>query len=92
MPMSFEQRLRVPADVLVSDLDGETVLLNLKTESYYGLDKIGTRMLTAVTAADSVEEAYNKLSREFDVERAQLRKDLADILDNLLDNGLLEVQ
>ena len=90
--MQFDQRLRVPGNVLVSDLDGETVMLSLKTESYFGLDKIGTRMLAVVTAADSVEAAFNVLSDEFDIDHEQLRQDLAGILGNLMENGLLEVQ
>lgn len=90
--MRFDQRLRIPDDVLVSGLDGETVMLNLQTEAYYGLDKVGSRMLEAVTSAESVEAAYNALTAEFDVDQEQLRADLSEILASLLENGLLEIQ
>jgi hypothetical protein len=92
MTVTFDQRLRVPGDVLISDLDGETVMLNLKSEAYFGLDKIGSRMLGAVTAADSIDEAFTTLSSEFDVDPAQLREDLAEILDVLVEHGLLEAE
>ena len=92
MSVTFDSRLRVPEDVLVSDLDGESVILNLKTESYFGLDTIGARMWTAVTNGRTVQEAYDALAEEFDVDPARLREDLVRILDNLLDHGLLEVQ
>ena len=92
MPVTFDSRLRMPEDVLVSELDGESVILNLKTESYFGLDEVGARMCTAVASAGSVQDAYDTLADEFDVDPARLREDLSKLLDNLLEHGLLEVQ
>jgi hypothetical protein len=92
VPVTFETRLRVPEQVLVSDLDGESVILNLRTESTFSLDAIGTRMLTAVTTADSVQAAYDTLVEEYDVEPQLLRDHLVEMLDHLLEHGLLEVQ
>jgi hypothetical protein len=91
MPLTFDKRVRVPDDVLVSDLDGESVILNLKTESYFGLDKVGVRMWAAVTSAESIQAAFEQLADEFDVDPTQLREDLIETIDNLLELGLLEV-
>ena len=91
MPLTFESRLRMPDDVLMSELDGEFVILNLKTESYFGLDTVGARMFAAVTNAGSVQDAYDHLAEEFDVDPERLRSDLVRLLDNLLDHGLLEI-
>ncbi len=89
--MTFQTRLRVPEQVLVSDVDGESVILNLRTEALFSLDAVGTRMLTAVTTADSVQAAYDRLIEEYDVEPELLRDDLVDMLDSLFEHGLLEV-
>ena len=91
MTVAFEGRVRIPEDVLVSDLDGESVILNLKTESYFGLDEVGARMWAAVTTADSIEAGVTALTAEFDVEPSELRKDLSELLDTLLEHGLLEL-
>jgi hypothetical protein len=90
MPVTFDTRLRMPEDVLLSELDGEAVILNVKTESYFGLDDVGARMLAAVTSAESVQEAYDGLAGEYDVDPGRLRNDLAQLLDNLIEHGLLE--
>ena len=37
-------RLRIADDVVVRDLAGESVLLNLSTGTYFGLDAVGTRL------------------------------------------------
>jgi len=92
MAVAFDARLRPPDDVLLSELDGECVILNLKTEAYFGLDEIGTRMWTAITTADSVQAAYESLRTEYDVDPDALRADLAEIVDALLEHGLLEVR
>jgi len=39
----FADRATVPTNVLIRFLDQESVLLNLNTEKYFGLDSVGTR-------------------------------------------------
>jgi hypothetical protein len=89
--VAFSDRVVVPSHVLVRHLDGETVLLNLETEKYFGLDSMGTRMWEVVTRLPRVEAAYQTLSDEFDVEPDVLRTHLAGLLDQLVENGLLHV-
>lgn len=88
---SFTERASVPTHVLVRFLDGESVLLNLATERYFGLDETGTRMWQAVTAAPTIEVAYQQLFDEFDVDAQVLRMNLSDLLDRLVENGLLSL-
>ena len=89
--IAFSDRVEVPAGVLVRHLDGETVLLNLETEKYFGLDSTGTRMWELVTRLPSIESAYAELREEFEVEPEELRKHLAELLGQLVENGLLKV-
>ena len=89
--VEFSDRVMVPVHVLVRHLDGETVLLNLETEKYFGLDTTGTRMWELATHLPSVEAAYGKLSEEFEVEPEVLRKHFAELLGQLVENGLLQV-
>lgn len=89
--LSFSERVEVPKHVLVRFFDKETVLLNLESEIYYGLDETGTRMWQAVTAAPSIENAYAELLSEFEVEAELLRQNLSELLGRLIDLGLLRV-
>jgi|KBSSwiStaDraftv2_1062776.scaffolds.fasta_scaffold21565_3 hypothetical protein len=86
-----KSRIRVPPDVLVSDVGGESVFLNLKTESYFGLDDVGTRMWKLLTEGGTVESAYQALLTEYDIDEAQLSNDLDELVQKLVDNGLVEV-
>jgi Coenzyme PQQ synthesis protein D (PqqD) len=88
--VTFSDRVVVPSYVLVRHLDGETVLLNLETEKYFGLDGTGTRMWEIATHAPTIEAAYGKLQEEFEVEADVLRDHLAELLGQLVANGLLK--
>jgi hypothetical protein len=90
--VSFADRASVPSQVLVRFLEGESVLLNLDTERYFGLDSTGTRMWKAVTVAPDIKTAYEELLGEYDVDPQLLRSNLTDLLGQLLENGLLEVR
>jgi hypothetical protein len=89
--VSFTDRAAAPAHVLVRFLDRESVLLNLETERYFGLDETGTRMWQLVTDSPNIDLAYQELLAEFDVEPELLRSNLAELLSRLVDNGLLQV-
>lgn len=89
--LELSDRVIAPAHVLVRHLDGESVLLNLQTEKYFGLDSTGTRMWEVVTTSPSIQSAHATLSREFDAEPALLRNHLIELLNQLVDHGLLQV-
>jgi Coenzyme PQQ synthesis protein D (PqqD) len=90
--VSFADRAEVLPHVLVRFLDKESVLLNLETERYFGLDETGTRMWKLLTSAPNIDAAYQELQNEFDVESELLRLHLTELLGLLVKNGLLQIQ
>jgi len=82
--------IHIPDDVVFRDLAGEAVLLNLSTGTYYGLDAVGTRIWHLLAAQGTTEEVVNTLLDEFEVEESQLRRDVDDLIRQLLDKGLLK--
>ena len=89
--VSFLHRVVVPSDVLVRILDREAVLLNLQTERYFGLDETGTRMWQLLAEAPRIEHAYDLLLAEFEVEPELLRANLSELIDKLVENGLVQL-
>jgi hypothetical protein len=85
-------RVTVPAHVMVREIQGESVLLNLNSERYFGLDEVGTRMWATLATSASVQAAYEVLLGEYDVEAEQLRQNLQELIAKLVENGLLEVR
>ena len=89
MTVSFTDRVAVPEGVLISHLQEESVILNLESERYFGLDDVGTRFLTVLTTSESLEAAYETLSSEYEVDPQVLRRDLLALVEKLVDQGLL---
>lgn len=92
MTVSPEQQFRAPADVLINVVEGQSVLLNLKSERYFGLDEVGTAMWHALTTSPSLAAACERLLAEYEVEAERLRRDLAELASQLVAEGLLEVR
>ena len=89
MTISFSDRVTIPEGVLISNLQDESVILNLDSERYFGLDDVGTRILSVLTTSESIEAAYHKLSEEYDVDRQELRQDLLELVEDLVKQGIL---
>lgn len=91
MAVSLASRVTVPPSVLVSNVGEESVLLNLDSERYFGLDPVGTRMWEVLGTLGTVESAYEALLAEFDVDPERLRHDLYELIEKLREHGLIEV-
>jgi hypothetical protein len=91
MSISFSDRVKIPDDVLISKLQEESVILNLDSERYYGLDDVGTRMLAVLTTSDSIEAAYQTLVKEYEIEAHVLRQDLLELVEELVEQGLIHI-
>ncbi len=89
--LTFKDRAAAPTHVLVRFLDQESVLLNLETEMYFGLDETGTRMWQLVTTAPNINAAYQELLAEYDVHPELLRENLTELVGHLVEHGLLQV-
>lgn len=82
-------RLRIADDVVFRDLAGESVLLNLSTGTYFGLDAMGTRLWHLVGEHGSSALVIETLLAEYDVDALRLQKDVEGLIDQLLAKGLL---
>jgi len=92
MEITLTMRAIVPADVLVQELQGESVLLNVKSGRYFGLDEVGTRMWAVLTTAESLQAAGETLLAEYDVDAERMQRDLQNLVEKLVEHGLVEVQ
>ena len=80
----------VPEAVITRELDGETILLNLESGIYFGLDKVGTDVWRAILSVGTLGDALDLVQAEYDVEPAVLRGDFLRLVDELLAKGLLQ--
>ena len=87
---TLNDRVSVPDTVVSRELDGETVLLNLDTGIYFGLDAVGTDMWRALLEHGSLADAFGHVGARYDVQPDVLRDDLLLFARQLLAKGLLQ--
>jgi hypothetical protein len=85
-------RARLPQHVVHRTFVAETVVLNLRTGKYHGLNVTAGRMLEALESAPTVDDSVADLAAEFGVEEEQIRTDLLTLCRGLLERGLIEIE
>lgn len=78
--------------VLFRELDGESVLLDLRSQKYFGLDEVGTRIWQLLGELQDVEAVQAALLDEFEVAPERLHRDLRSLLDQLAADRLIELE
>lgn len=87
--MNIADRLEVSPDVVAREVGGETMLLDLASGTYFGLDAVGSRVWQALEDGGSLAEACDKVAAEYDVARDQLESDVLVLAGRLLEQGLV---
>jgi hypothetical protein len=92
IPKLTEESLVVASPEQVSaDLGEEAAILHIANGIYYGLDPVGARVWALVQEPRTIREVKRTLLQEYDVEAGQCERDLFELLEKLLDAGLLQV-
>lgn len=84
------RRIVPAADVLSQTVVGESVLLDLRSQKYFGLNEVGTRAWQLLQESSDVAAIQARLLAEYAVAPEQLERDLDDLLARLLQAGLVE--
>ena len=83
------QKFQLSPEVLCQEIDGESVLLDMKSENYFGLNDVGSSMLEALKTGTDLDTLVKALLELYDVEKQQLEADIIALLQQLLDAGLI---
>lgn len=78
-------------DHISSDVEGETVILDLRNGVYYGLDAVGTRIWTLIAEPRTVGQVCEAIQAEYDVGREECERDVLRLVGELADIDLIEV-
>jgi hypothetical protein len=84
-------RARVPDHVVYRTFATETVILNLETGKYHGLNPSGGRMLDLLSQNRSVAEASRQLAEEYGRPVDEIERDVSDFCSQLVERGLVEL-
>jgi hypothetical protein len=82
-------RVRLPEHVVHRSFVAETVVLNLRTGKYHGLNPTAGKMLDALDSAPTVSDAVPAIAHEYGLEHEQIQRDLLNLTRGLLERELI---
>ena len=88
--MTHNNVLRVPDNVAARRIGDETILLNLQTGTYFGLDIVGSRFLELLEQDGELAVVLRTMVEEFDVKPETLEGDILRLSEEMRSKGLLE--
>lgn len=89
--ISADTKISAAQGQLSSELNDESVILNLDSGIYYGLNEIGARIWELVQQPCSFDRLLNTLLEEYQVSEVVCRQELTRILQELRQAALIEV-
>jgi hypothetical protein len=90
-PPALADRLTVSPDVVFRELEGEAVLLDLESGTYFGLNTVGTRIWSLIQERDSLSAVLDAITAEYDAMPEVLERDLLRLAAELCAKGLTRV-
>jgi hypothetical protein len=88
----LDARVRIPQGVVYRSFVKETVILNLDTGLYHGVNPTGGRMLATLEEVGSVRDAAGVLARDYGRPLAEIQGDLCEFCEALVERGLLAIE
>ena len=87
--MDLDTRLTIPPQVMSRLVGDETVLLDLASGIYFGLDNVGKVIWESVSEGMTLAETADEIVARYDVDADQAHVDVLEFATTLLERGLL---
>lgn len=88
--LSSISEIRVSPDVISQEVFfSETLLMDVKTMAYFGLDALGTSLWKRIVKGDEPRKLVDELTAEFEIDREIAQRKCAGILFALQKTGLV---
>ena len=79
-------------DQVSSDLSGESVILNLKSGTYFGLNEVGSSIWQFIQEPKTVSDVCESILAEYDVDAQTCETEVQALLVDLLAARLVEIR
>lgn len=89
--ITLETRLMHTPDILTSEVDGELVMMDVGSGTYFNLDPIGTDIWRRLESPASIGELCAALQHDYDSDVATIQHDVQAFAGEMLKKGLLRL-
>lgn len=82
-------KYRFSDNLVITETDGEAVILDIDSGKYFGLDEMGLIIWRLLEKNYGIEEVGDYLTKHFDVDREVAIKDVSEFITKIKEKGLL---
>ena len=87
--MNLSDKVTVPAQVMTREVGDETVILDLASGTYYGLDPVGARIWQMMAEGQTLMQVCKVMLAEYEVTREDIERDVFALVQTLLERKLV---
>lgn len=89
--MKLSDTVTIPAQVMARVVGDETVILDLASGTYYGLDTVGARIWQLMAEGQTLVQVCEAMLAEYEVTREDIERDVAALAQTLLEKNLVSI-
>lgn len=90
LPFTRDQSFFQTEGNLVSDMDGDKVMMSVQTGKYYNMGTTGGRIWELVAFPSAFDQIVSALCSEYKIERVKCEEQVSSFLNLLLQEGLIQ--
>ena len=90
--MNLTDKVTIPEQVMARQVGEETVILDLVSGTYFGLDPVGARIWQLLGEGRTLAEVCESMLVEYEVSRDEIERDVNELLAALVDKSLIKVE
>lgn len=84
-----DRQLQPNPDVISQRLENTMILLHLRTNRFYELNRTGARFWELIESGLSQDEIRERMMEEFEVDPVELAREMKDLLDSMEKENLI---
>lgn len=83
--------IRRNKELLSSEMNDELVMMNLESNNYFGLNKVGKYIWEFLEEEQTLDNLCEKLTSKYDVSFEQCKSDITPFINKLKELNIIEV-
>jgi hypothetical protein len=89
--MNLTDKVTIPDQVMARQVGEETVILDLASGTYFGLDPVGARIWQLLTEGKTLDDVCATMLAEYEVTREDIERDVLGLTEELRAKQLISI-
>lgn len=91
MALTLESKVVADKDQLSTELNGQSVIMNVDTGTYYSLNPVGSVIWRVIQEPATLRQVSDQVIAEFDVDAVRAQADVIKLVQDLVASKLAQV-